>query len=274
MYFHYSSAGQEEVEKNQLARVLLQRIEADLRSIVYRLEETSTTSTDSSSNSSGSSGSSSGGTTGEEDETATETTTVEVQDPSDAFTGSSSGLFGDTQTLVLHVSRPRLDMISDPSLNNQMASSRTSDLKTVSYFVAGSGSSGLQAAATVHFSSQARPGTSGSQGLARMEGDRLALQLADKSGNVASLLGQTQLLAPEVTGVNFRYWDGSTWAVQWDSASYGGLPRAVEVTLEMSFSNVDPNQSRFKKKQKVEAPRSYRAVIALPISKPIMQSTM
>ena len=107
-----------------------------------------------------------------------------------------------------------------------------------------------------------------------MEGDRLALQLADKSGNVASLLGQTQLLAPEVTGVNFRYWDGSTWAVQWDSASYGGLPRAVEVTLEMSFSNVDPNQSRFKKKQKVEAPRSYRAVIALPISKPIMQSTM
>ena len=267
MYFHYSSAGQDEVEKNQLARVLLQRIETDLRSIVYRPTEASTTATDDSD-------ATITDPTQATDPAATETTTQEVTDPSDAFTGSSSGLFGDMHTIVLHVSRPRMDLMSSPALNNQMASSRTSDLKTVSYFVAGNGAGGLQAAATVHFSSQTRKGINSSRGLSRMEGDRLALQLADKSGNVASLLGQTQMLAPEVSRVNFRYWNGSTWSAQWDSASYGGLPRAVEVTLEMTFSNVDPNQSRFKKKQKVEAPRTYRAVIALPISKPIIQSSM
>lgn len=268
MYFHYSSAGQEEVEKNQLARVLLQRIETDLRSIVYRPEETSTSTTENTD------AQFTDQTEANADTSATESTTQEVTDPSDAFTGSSSGLFGDMQTIVLHVSRPRLDLNSSPTLNNQMASSRTSDLKTVSFFVAGNGSGGLQAAAAGHFSSQSGKGPAASRGLARMEGDRLALQLADKSGNVASLLGQTQMLAPEVSQINFRYWDGSTWVTQWDSASYGGLPRAVEVTLEMTFSTVDPNHSRFRKKQKVEPPRTYRAVIALPISKPIIQSSM
>lgn len=267
MYFRYSSAGLDEVEHNQLARVLLQRIETDLRSIVYRPEVASTTATDDSD-------ATITDPTQTTDPAATESTTQEVTDPSDAFTGSSSGLFGDFQTIVLHVSRPKLDLISSGSLNNPLVSSRTSDLKTVSYFVAGNGSGGLQAAAAVHFSSQSRTGASGSRGLSRMEGDRLALQLADKNGNVASLLGQTQMLAPEVSRVNFRYWDGSAWVVQWDSASYGGLPRAVEVTLEMTLSTVDPNRSRFRKKQQAEAPRTYRAVIALPISKPLIQSSL
>ncbi len=268
MYFHYSAAGQEEVEKNQLARVLLQRIETDLRSIVYRAEDVSTAATDDTDATTDPTQTSSSTTT----DSTSETVTQEVQDPSAAFTGSSSGLFGDMQTIVLHVSRPRLDLLSSQALN--MVNSRTSDLKTVSYFVAGNGSGGLQAAAASHFSSQTNKGPGGSKGLARMEGDRLALQMADKSGNTASLLGQTQMLAPEVSRVGFRYWNGSTWAMQWDSASMGGLPRAVEVTIEMTFSTVDPNQSRFRKKQKVEPPRTYRSVVALPIYKPIVQTTM
>ena len=107
-----------------------------------------------------------------------------------------------------------------------------------------------------------------------MEGDRLALQLADKSGNMATMLGQTQLLAPEVTRINFRYWDGSTWVVQWDSAAMIGLPRAIEVTLEVDFNAAEGFRSRFKKQKKQEPLRTYRAVIALPISRPIIQSSM
>jgi prepilin-type N-terminal cleavage/methylation domain-containing protein len=277
MYFHYSTSGQDEVEKNQLARVLLQRIETDLRSIVYRPEDKSTTATDDSDAQSGANSqnaaSGTGGTsTGSTTDTAKAETVTAVQDPSDAFTGSSSGLFGNTQTIVLHISRPRLDLVAAPQLNNQMVGSRTSDLKTVSYFVAGSSTGGLQALAAAQFATQTQNGTGRSQGLARMEGDRLALQLADKSGNLASLLGQTQLLAPEVIRANFRFWDGSNWAVTWDSATYGGLPRAVEVTLELDFNVVQPFRSRFKKQKKQEATRTYRSVIALPISKPIIQS--
>lgn len=273
MYFHFSNSGQEDVEKNQLARVLMLRIEQDLRSIVYSPEDSSAAKTDAATAPDGSTGDTTGGSTtggSSTDTSSTSTTEKEATDPSDAFAGSASGLFGDMQTVVLHVSRPRQDLMSTPQLNNQNTVSRTSDLKTVSYFVAGNGSGGLQAAAAAHFASQNRSGSS--KGLARMEGDRLALQLADKSGNTASLLGQTQMLAPEVSRVSFRYYDGTTWVTEWDSANYGGLPRAVEVSLEISDPSVDPNQSRFKKASKVSPPRTYKSVIPLPLSKPIMSS--
>ena len=279
MYFHFSTSGQEDVEKNQLARVLMLRIEQDLRSIVYSPEDSSAAETDDETPASGSTtaGGSTSGTTGgtttggsSTDTSSTSTKEKEATDPSDAFAGSASGLFGDMQTVVLHVSRPRQDLLSAPQLNNQNAVSRTSDLKTVSYFVAGNGSGGLQAAAAAHFASQNRSGNS--KGLARMEGDRLALQLADKSGNTAAVLGQTQMLAPEVSRVGFRYYDGTNWVIQWDSAKSGGLPRAVEVSLEISDASVDPNQSRFKKARKVSPPRTYKSVIPLPLSKPIMSS--
>lgn len=263
MYFHYSHSGQEEVEKNQLARALLLRIEQDLRSIVYRPDDPATAETDDTGVAD---------TTTDESSTDTTSTTTETQsvtDPSDAFAGSASGLFGDAQTIVLHVSRPRLDIVSAPQLNSQMVVSRTSDLKTVSYFVAGSGSGGLQAAAAGHFATQNPNGSGQSQGLARMEGDRLALQLADKSGNVTSLLGQTQMLAPEVSRIGFQYYDGSVWTTQWDSASFGGLPRAVEVNLEMTYAAETTGQGRYKK-TKQEAPRTYRLVVFLPLSKPLL----
>ncbi len=261
MYFHYSHSGQEEIAKNQLARVLLVRIEQDLRSIVYRPDD-------------GSSKTEAPADTDTDTDTETEQpdkTELEVTDPSDAFAGSNSGLFGDMQTIVLHVSRPRLDMLSNPQMSGPVVVSRTSDLKTVSYFVAGNGTSGLQAAAASHFASQNLGGTGRSTGLARMEGDRLALQLADKSGNVSSLLGQTQMLAPEVSRVNFRYYDGSLWTTTWDSASFGGLPRAVEITLELTFAAETTGQGRYKK-NKQEAPRTYRMVVFLPMSKPLMTS--
>lgn len=126
--------------------------------------------------------------------------------------------------------------------------------------------------AAAQFASQSRDGTIQTQGLARMEGERLALQMADKQGSIGSLLGQTQMLAPEVSRVLFRYFDGSTWMTQWDSASYGGLPRAVEVTLELTFEPRTTGQGR-NKKTKQEAPKIFRAVVPLPLSKPILEST-
>jgi hypothetical protein len=289
LYFRQSHAGQEEIEKNQLARVLLQRIELDLRSVSYRESTATTTDADSDANgttgtsgtssSSSSSGASSGqaasgtaasGTTTGTDSTTTTTSTVTT--PADAFSGSDSGLFGDSQTMVLHVSRPNRDLGSLQQMNAQMMGNRTSDLKTVAFFVAGSGSSGLQSMAAAQFATQSKGGKISTHGLARMEGERLALQLADKNGSVGSMLGQTQMLAPEVSRVAFRYFDGSMWQVQWDSVSYGGLPRAVEVTLEMTFEAKTSGQGRYKKTVQ-EAPRIFRTVVPLPLSKPILQTT-
>ncbi|MFN3485921.1 MAG: type II secretion system protein GspJ, partial [Planctomycetota bacterium] len=38
-------------------------------------------------------------------------------------------------------------------------------------------------------------------------------------------------VAPEVVGLAFRYFDEGEWREEWDSASAGKLPRAVEATL-------------------------------------------
>jgi prepilin-type N-terminal cleavage/methylation domain-containing protein len=260
LYYRQSNAGQEEIARNQLARVLLQRIELDLRSISYR--EGSPATTDEADPAA----------TGEETTTTTETiTTQSVTTPDDAFSGSDSGLFGDAQTLVLHVSRPNREIGSLEQLNAQEAGQRTSDLKTVAFFVAGSGTGGLQAMAAAQFASQSRNGTLQTQGLARMEGERLAIQMADKQGSVESLLGQTQMLAPEVSRVLFRYYDGLTWQTQWDSATYGGLPRAVEVTLEMTYEAKTKGQGRYKRTVQ-EAPRVFRTVVPLPLSKPLLEA--
>jgi hypothetical protein len=42
---------------------------------------------------------------------------------------------------------------------------------------------------------------------------------------------------PEVTGLRFRYFDGSQWTSQWDSQQRGTLPVAVEAWLEFADEN-------------------------------------
>lgn len=276
LYFHYSTAGQEEIERNQLVRVLFQKIEQDLRSVVYRPGDSASDTDSTESAETGTEASSSGGagtgSTATASSTTTSSTTQSVSDPAAAYGGSDSGVFGDAQTIVLHVSLPRREMLNTSEIVGQMVGNRSSDLKTVSYFVAGTGTGGLQAVAASHFATQTSGFQQGSNGLSRMEGDRLALQLADKSGNVSSLLGQTELLAPEVLRIQFRYFDGTIWSNQWDSASYGGLPRAVEVSLEIGIPEQIKGQGRYKRKIQ-EAPRQYRTVILLPLGKPLLQNS-
>jgi Tfp pilus assembly protein PilV len=276
LYFQHSTAGQEEINKNQLARVLLQRIELDLRSVSFReataaAASTDTASTDTTSSATSPTGGAGTSTTGTST-TSTTTTEVTSTDPAAAFSGSNSGLFGDAQTLVLHVSRPSREIGSVQQLSAQALGNRTSDMKTVAFFVAGQGTGGLQAMAAAQFASQSKGGTISTRGLARMEGERLALQLADKNNSVGSMLGQTQMLAPEVSRVMFRYFDGSIWQTQWDSATYGGLPRAVEVSIELTFDATTTGHG-VHKKTKQEAPRIFRTVVPLPVSKPILQTT-
>lgn len=50
------------------------------------------------------------------------------------------------------------------------------------------------------------------------------------------------LLAPEVVGLEFRYFDGSIWTSQWDSITRESLPAAVEVRLQIA--SLDPRAAR------------------------------
>ena len=42
-----------------------------------------------------------------------------------------------------------------------------------------------------------------------------------------------QLLANEVVGLGFEYFDGTEWPTDWDSDAMGGLPRAIRVWLSI-----------------------------------------
>jgi hypothetical protein len=128
--------------------------------------------------------------------------------------------------------------------------SRTSDLATVAYFVSGTAAGVLQQAIS-------RPG------LARLEGDRMALAMADQQSSIALLASKTEILAPEVDAIKFTYFDGFRWRNDWDSNLLGGMPKAIEILVELRPLEGQANGSRS------SAPNVYRLLIAIPLAKPV-----
>lgn len=277
LYWKYSISGQDEVAQAQLARVLLRKIELDLRSVIYHAssadEGMSTGGTSSGSGSgtggggsAGSSGSGTGGGTGggsggsnssssssnssSGSSTTTSSSTTSTS-PDDAVTSSNTGLYGNGTTLMMHVSKPAR-VVGTSLVNGAASPTRTSDLVTVAYFLGGTTTGALQSAVS-------------SPGLARLEGDRLAMQLADEESNLAALAAQTELLAPEVIALQFQYFDGLEWRSDWDSSALGGLPRAIEILIELQA----PHNSGMKSLGGSQSPSVYRLVVALPAAKPV-----
>lgn len=77
--------------------------------------------------------------------------------------------------------------------------------------------------------------------------------------------------APEVLQFGIRYFDGSQWSLEWDSAARKGLPVAVEVAMQLrSFDEPEPNHQPTAETA-IEDPEltqpkmpTYRLVIHLP----------
>jgi hypothetical protein len=104
-----------------------------------------------------------------------------------------------------------------------------SDLKTVAYYVRGPASAppdtGFAPQGTLTASDSTRAG------LVRRELDRAVSQYANEQGRMEQLNQQGELIAPEVVGLEFRYFDGSQWMEFWDSQQIQSLPLAVEITV-------------------------------------------
>lgn len=147
----------------------------------------------------------------------------EVSEPSESKP-ASPGLYGDAYQLQVDVGR-------FPALAELMATGTgaapPAGIQTVSYFVVQPGESagGLSAAAA--------PIASGEGGLVRRALDRAVANWAAASGDFERLERSQRRLASHVTGIEFRYYDGTEWCPSWDSEERQGLPLAVEVTLSM-----------------------------------------
>jgi hypothetical protein len=170
-----------------------------------------------------------GGTSGTGTGTETDSTTTTLV----------TGLYGSAYQIQFDIARvPRTDewnampagaaaglaAVSQPGLD------RTSEVKTVAYMLlTGSPLAGGQ---PIGPSGLAQPTT----GLVRTEMDRATAAYAQTGATLSLSTGKQELLAPEVTSLMFRYFDGTTWYTDWDSTVRQGLPVAVEIQLGVQSS--------------------------------------
>lgn len=239
--------GREEMERSQLARALIRKIAIDVRAISFvppiltddsaaAAGATSTGSTGASTTT-GSSGSSSTAST------ATGTTTTDTA-ANETPTARSIGIRGNAQRVEMHISRARRDLNFSASVNGNNVQSRSSDLRVLTYQLSTSGS-----------------------GLIRTDGDRLATLMVEEKGGAATTLAAQQVLAPEVSYLQFRYFDGAAWYTSWDSESSGRLPRAIEVTL--GFAPPKNKPGPLFRVTVSQSANQFRTVILIPIADPL-----
>jgi hypothetical protein len=144
------------------------------------------------------------------------------------------GLYGSTGTLQFDMSRlPRVDEYETLySANSELGVvDIPSDIKTVTYFVCTEDSFG-GAKDPGLMSGSPTPSVSGrGRGLMRRELSQAVASWAEANGNLNATYADAKLLADEVVGLQFRYYDGVDWLDDWNSDDLGGLPFAVEITV-------------------------------------------
>ncbi len=75
-----------------------------------------------------------------------------------------------------------------------------------------------------------------SGGLARRETNRDVLSYGEINGAIAAI--EPMIVAPEVTGIEFRYFDGTQLLESWDmEVSEGALPQAIQVIVWLAMEN-------------------------------------
>ena len=159
---------------------------------------------------------------------------------------TSPGLYGNRYELQVDVSRlPRVDQWLATTVDGARADEDVlGDVKTVAYFLDdGNSTSSITAAAPIQSDAlnadSLDPDLSG--GLIRRVLDRATASWAQENGNSDLLARGTAVIAPEVVGLEFAYYDGVEWVEYWDSAERGGLPLAVAIAMAVSST---PNRER------------------------------
>lgn len=167
------------------------------------------------------------------------------------------GIYGNSSELMLDISRlPRIDQYSPLVLGTSGPVSLPSDLKTIAYFVAGESmeTDAMQVGLPV----------SGQGGLYRRELDRaIAAFDLNVAGTLASQ-GYTRLIASEVVGLEFRYFNGEDFQSEWDSDLEGGFPAAIEITLV-----IDPQRElreTAESEMQLAEVLAWRTVVHLPVA--------
>jgi len=254
LHWRFSTLGQIEVERAQVARALLTRMSADIRSVNFSTEDVySDTATDDEAEDDD------GGT--DDSSTGDTTSTVppfQFAEPGLAFSGATSGVYGDSTTLVLHMTRPYRERIGSGAFTRSVTKS---DQKAVAYVMA-DGSGLLSQTAQAQIAGTDDP----QQGLVRMDGDQFSLSLSDALDDPVQSASQTRVLAEEVESVTFEFHDGYEWLSEWDSTFEGRLPNAIGISL--SFRAPEYVENSILARTPAESTDTFRIVVPLITSGP------
>jgi prepilin-type N-terminal cleavage/methylation domain-containing protein len=295
LYLMRMDAGRNRVEEAQLARSILSTIAADIRATtVYQTQDISTVqqlaqasadinvddidaagvfgasslgapggttaiggATDGAADASGD------GASGNSSTASSELGSGEGTSP----TGLAPGLNGLMNELMLDVSRlPRLDEMF-PAVQQAPTGvtaatvanvPRPSDLKTVRYFVRQGTAIDPSDPAATAVSPDSNLGVGG---LVRQTIDRAIRQVAEQSANSQILSSGQVLLAPEVTQVQFIFFDGTTAVDSWDMSERQTMPTAVDVRIWIAPDAIDAADSSVPLQ-----PRMYNQTVELPLA--------
>jgi hypothetical protein len=137
------------------------------------------------------------------------------------------------------------------------------DLKTVHYYVrAGDAvTSGSVAATSLAPGAQATAG-----GLVRHEVPRRMRVFAEQAGSSGILDEGAVLVAPEVTQIQFRYYDGSQLVDTWDMKELQKLPLAIEVSIWLRSARAATASAEYSSADAMNGARTYRQVVYLPMA--------
>jgi hypothetical protein len=159
---------------------------------------------------------------------------------------------GDTNSVMLYISRVPRELNPIPGADNPDQPMALSDLRRVSYWLAGGSSP---------------------TGLARQE--VTAVTSSDAVANTPPGIPDEDslVIAPEVKSLSFSYWDGNAWQDTWDGTAAGpdgstpvGPPVAIAITLGVATSGTESNTGS-------DQPlKLYRHVVSIPTANGVSQS--
>ena len=228
LHLRFQTAGRSQVNRSQLLRAIIRKMDEDFGAVVLFVDQSE-----------------------EEDLTTSLENPEATADTSDsaltvgglesAGTPITFGIVGETDFLHLCVSRPLRDLSYDSLYTESPTSGRSNDLLTVTYGLGPIDFNLLIDPRQPKYSTQQQDdfGPRPTTGFARRSIDLYAFDAA------TDILNPEDVIAPEITEVQFAYFDGTAWLDAWDSRTLGGLPRAVKVTFGLWYPPEDSNRSGY-----------------------------
>ena len=180
-------------------------------------------------------------------------------------------MYGNQYDIQLDVSRlPRIDRMD--SLTGTItpdgiaaAGDPPSDVKTVTYYI--STSAGYAAADSGNAAGAAPSLPAG--GLVRRQVDRSIVNYGTLYGGSTDAGTREQVLAPEATALEFRYFDGTEWLTSWSSSERGAVPVAIEILLTLRAAETAPvGSTLLLASPTVPQEQTYRLMVHLPAGEP------